>query len=370
MKKILFLLGIALTSVYAHAQNGLENIVVETYYISNANDTNANIDGGDLPIGSVTYRIYADMLQGYKFEAAYGVDAPPIGGAPSTGDHECRIATSTMIWNNIDFGTTSPTFTKAHASHNTVMLDSWLSVGAACAGNYGIQKSLDNGVSNIMNNYTPLVLQNNDPLAGIPLTTQDGIIAGTPEPLTAVGITSEIGVFDNATTGSVFSTWNGSWASLNGSYGPDTVDNKVLIAQVTTDGVLCFQLNIQIGTPTGGVENYVAQNPVGSEIMKPFLTWCSNGQAVINHNSSNAMLMIYPNPVNDFVRVKIIPAKESNTNSYTVTDVTGNVIYHKDLGMASDKYLETIDMSSFAKGLYFITLNSGGVTTARKIIKN
>ena len=76
MKKILLSLTFAAASFIASAQNGLERVVVETYYISDANDTNANIDGGTLPIGSVTYRIYADMLPGYKFQAAYGVNTP------------------------------------------------------------------------------------------------------------------------------------------------------------------------------------------------------------------------------------------------------------------------------------------------------
>lgn len=155
------------------------------------------------------------------------------------------------------------------------MLDSWLSVGAACNGYMGILKSDDNGVGNIVNNYTPQVLQNADPAAGIPLTQQDGLIAGTPEAFTELGITNELAVFDNqndGTNGPVFSTLNGSWVALNGTYGPDTIENKVLIAQITTDGTFCFQMNIQLRTPTPGiVENYVALNPTGAEILFPGL---------------------------------------------------------------------------------------------------
>jgi len=265
MKKILPLVSLVFSVFLANAQNGLECVVVERYYVSNANDTAANPDGGVLPVGSVTYRVYADMLPGYKFQAAYG-----------NASHELRIETSTLFFNNEDRGATAPTYSKVQASHNTVMLDSWLSVGAACTGQYGILKSLDDGVANVVNTYVPQVLQNNDPLAGIPLTVQDGLIAGTPEPVTAVGITAEIEVFNNqndGTNGPVFSTFNGAWSSLNGSFGPDTIDNKVLIAQITTDGNFSFQLNIQIGTPLGGVENYVALNPSGAEIQLPCLSY-------------------------------------------------------------------------------------------------
>ena len=78
MKKITTLLAIALLCIEVKAQNGLENIIVEKYYVSDANDAAANATGGVLPINSVTYRIYADMLPGYKFQATYGVNGHPL----------------------------------------------------------------------------------------------------------------------------------------------------------------------------------------------------------------------------------------------------------------------------------------------------
>lgn len=73
MKKISILL-LVLTSNWLitslQAQNGLKNIIVERYYVSDVADTALNSDGGTLPVGSVTYRIYADMLPGYKFEGS------------------------------------------------------------------------------------------------------------------------------------------------------------------------------------------------------------------------------------------------------------------------------------------------------------
>ncbi len=264
MKKIL-LLCLTFVSYFAEAQNGLECLVLEKYYVSNANDATVNSVGGVLPVGSVTYRLYADMLPGYKFQAVYGVDVAPAG--PSAGDHLLRLQTSTLFFNNEDRGDIVPSFTKARCADNTVMLDSWLSVGAACSGNYGILKSQDNGVANVVNGDG--VLQNNDPSAGIPLTQQDGLIAGTPGSVTKVGIDSIAEFFNNqnnGTNGPLFATYNGSWACLGGCSGPDTTDNKVLIAQITTDGVFSYELNIQIGAPNGAVERYVAKDPVGDEI--------------------------------------------------------------------------------------------------------
>gem|GEM_PF-456013 len=349
------------------AQNGLECVLVEKYYISDANDTIANPDGGVLPVGSVTYRIYADMLPGYRFQAVYGVNTP---GA----EHECRIETSTLFFNNEDRGAATPNFTKAQAADNTVMLDSWLSVGAACKFNYGILKSLDDGVATVSNTYLPPVLQNNHPDAGIPLTVQDGIIAGnaTPEPVTFVGITTEVLVFDNqndGTNGPLFLTDNGSWAALNGAVGPDSIDNKVLIAQITTDGIFKFELNIQIGAPLGGVENYVAKNPVGSEIMLPCLTFDSSTD-INEQNSGSASLSVYPNPVKSIFTLEILPHKSARTG-YMIFDKEGRLIMKKNLGTISVKFLEYVDLTGFANGVYLVELyNDSYATSMKKIVKN
>ena len=118
MKKIMLSLGLLVfISAFAKAQ-GLENVIVERYYVSDANDAAGS--SGALPVGSVTYRIYADMLPGYKFQAIYGIPA-----------HTLKLTTSTSFFNNEDRGATTPSYTKLQAKANTVMLDSWFSVGAA-----------------------------------------------------------------------------------------------------------------------------------------------------------------------------------------------------------------------------------------------
>ena len=348
------------TGFVSKAQNGLENVVVETYYISDANDTNANLDGGVLPDGSVTYRIYADLLPGYKFQAAYGVQG-----------HDLKIATTTLFWNNEDRGSTSPTFSKTNAARNTVMLDSWLSVGAACNGNYGIMKSMDDGLSNAVNNYSPQVLQNNDPAMGIPLTVQDGFFAGTPEAVTAVGISNEITVFDNSndgTNGPLFFTNNGSWASLNGSVGPDPVDNKVLIAQITTNGTLTFELNIQIGTSTGGVENYVASNPVGNEVSIPSLTFTSPSIGVFTPSSKNISFTAFPNPVDNSLFINTANIKSEEVR-YVIYDLTGKRIANGLFAVNAQKNIQQIEVDQLNTGLYFIELSVNGISSTQKFIK-
>ena len=250
------------------AQSGLEGVIVEKYYVSNAADAAGSI--GTLPVGSITYRVYADLLPGYKFQAMYGVST-----------HALTLNTTTSFFNNEDRGNTTPNgINTTYYKNNSVAIDSWFSVGAAANGQLGILKSEDNGVTDYINP-NPM-LQNVDPTAGIALNLQDGMVAGTPVAVTFVGFTTELDVF-NATSqvGNSFSTTNGSIAALGGSQGPIAATNKVLIGQFTTNGVFTFSLNIQVGTPTGGVQNFVASNPTGSEISIPSLTFVSHPNAPV-----------------------------------------------------------------------------------------
>jgi hypothetical protein len=353
-----------LLSAVSNAQNGLENIIVEKYYISDAADSIAadgiSANPGTLPVGSTTYRIYVDMLPGYKFQAAYGVP-----------DHEMRIETSSLFYNNEDRGATTPSYSKNNAKNNTVMLDSWLTVGAGCAGNFGVLKTADDGLATVVN--ADGVLQNNDANAGIPLTTEDGLLAGAPEPVTTVGIDVEIAMFDaqnDGTNGPLFSTWNGSLACLNGAVGLDTSTNQVLIAQMTTNGTFCFELNIQIGKPNGDVENYVARNPVGNEIVIPSLIYCSMvGIKDPQTSSSTSFLHVYPNPASDAINVQLDGIDGNDPADYKIYDMTGRIVTSGTIETITG-HSQHIDITSLEHGIYFIEVSSGTFSGTQKFSKN
>lgn len=242
------------------SQNGLEKIIVEKYYWSTEKD--AAFTGGKLPVGSVTYRVFVDLLPLYRFQAVYGIPG-----------HELRLSTTTKFYNNEDKGAAiSTVIPDRNLANNTVMLDSWLSVGASSEGTIGVLKSEDNDSFAIQN--ADGILQNENPEMGIALKKSDGMVTATPPRVTAFGIDSALLIFNNQTIASSFSTTNGSWASLRGSVGIDsTGSNRILIGQFTTDGIFSFELNIQIGTPYGSTQNYVARNPVDFEILLPDLIY-------------------------------------------------------------------------------------------------
>jgi hypothetical protein len=253
LQKSGFLLLFFVCLLNLKSQNGLENIIVEKYYVSSANDTADRRISGFLPIGSATYRIFVDMKQGYRFYSAYGKKG-----------HELKIQTTTSFFNNEDLGNNiANVIPRRNLKEGTLMLDSWLSVGLAGENSYGVLKEQDDDVETIVHDKS--FLQNANPSAGIPVKDRDGLLLSAVEPFPVFfGIDSmATSVFFRKTNGGLFSTTNGAWGCLGGSVGPDSLTtNRVLIAQLTTDGDLSFELNIQIGKPDGTLEFYVAKNPI------------------------------------------------------------------------------------------------------------
>jgi hypothetical protein len=359
MKKSLLIIASAILSISAFGQ-GLENIIVEKYYISDANDASVNDVGGVLPVGSVTYRVYVDMLPDYKMQAVFGIPG-----------HELRISTTTFFFNNEDRGAIAPTYTKNQAKNNTVMLDSWISVGAACAGNFGVLKSDDDGVANNTNNDG--VLQNNNSDAGIPLTLQDGLLLGTTQPVTTLGIDAQLAIFDNSNdiaNGSVFSTSDGAWSALNGATGPNPATNRVLIGQFTTDGVFSFELNVQLGTPSGGVERYVSSNPVDVEIEFAGLNYTSDIPNNIKYQSEAAPLFsVYPNPANEVISFET--SEMGNTlKRYSIYNMRGQLVSARTSSGFNSQNIEQFDIKELPKGVYIVELIADGKRSTQKFTKN
>ncbi|MCF8381709.1 MAG: T9SS type A sorting domain-containing protein [Bacteroidales bacterium] len=229
---------------------GLEGLIIEKYYVANANDA-ANTEGGNLANNSVTYRVFADMAPNFKFLAVYG----------TTGAHTLKLSTSTSFFNNSDRGKEmGDKISSSKVGNNTTAIDSWISVGGSSSGHIAVLKEDDTDGSIIGLNG---LLTNNDTYAGIPLTSADGFIAGTPQQTTwlASGI-QIIDVFGETAGnyGPGIEITDGSWSSLGGSVGA-TDDNYVLIGQFTTDGIFSFELNILLKDANNIAYRYVARDP-------------------------------------------------------------------------------------------------------------
>jgi hypothetical protein len=285
MKTFLITLFFACFACY-NASAQLEKVIVEKYYISDANDF-TDTSGGIVPIGSTTYRIYIDLAPGSVLKKIYG-DA----------NHPFKITSTESFFNNkIDGQTFAKDFIKNRYTENTVALDSWLTLGQTTKKqgsitNFGVLKTQDDNGSFIggINNdggsalIATGLLTNADPSCGIPLTVADGMDTLTNQPNNWI----HAGILD-------FSTGNDStifgslipqsefirsqfYLANSGVTGvvPDT--NQVLIAQLTTLGELSFELNLEVeqlinGIPT--IIKYVAKDSLlqNGEVFNPYLSY-------------------------------------------------------------------------------------------------
>lgn len=247
----------------ARSQALLENVIVETYYLSDANDA-SDTNGGGLAEGSRTYRVYIDLATGGSLRAVYG-----------SSEHPLSIASTANFFNHIDRGYSFGHMVNTNwLDEGTTAVDSWLALGAATSQRMGIAKADDDDGSLVggANNdggsaAVPGGLLVNDAVeAGIPLTTSDGLVvpdtgAVLPPNFNVQGEEALLdSVFDDSTARQSFlSTTIRFGCSSPGVVGP-TPDNRILVAQLTTTGEISFSLNIEVQNSAGEVVKFVAKD--------------------------------------------------------------------------------------------------------------
>ena len=285
---------------FASAQ--LEKVIVEKYYVSDANDA-TDIDGGGVPVGSTTYRIYLDLKPGTVLKRIYG-DA----------NHPFSVSSTEVFFNNVlDGQTFAKDFIRGRYLENTVALDTWLTLGQTARQGtkyfYGILKDQDTDGSFIggANNdggsalvATGLMI-NEDPTCGIPLTVADGMdtLNSAPNNWFNSGVLDFVSGADTTMFGSLVpqNSFESTIFELSCSGVQGTVadSNQVIIAQLTTLGELTFRMNITVEALVNGIPtlmNYVGTDTLlqEGEIFNPYLSYpyscgCNNPDYV-EYNSA------------------------------------------------------------------------------------
>ncbi|MEO6305208.1 MAG: T9SS type A sorting domain-containing protein [Bacteroidia bacterium] len=87
----------------------------------------------------------------------------------------------------------------------------------------------------------------------------------------------------------------------------------------------------------------------------------------IKENSLLSAIKVYPNPANSTLNFEIASQREDLKNlEFTITNVLGSVVYNGKM----DGKKATIDVSTFAKGVYSLNVNSQAGKVAYKVIVN
>lgn len=270
------ILGFACFCFQGVSQNAIQDLIVEIYYISDANDS-TDTDGGTLPEGSVTYRVFLDLAPGVTITEIFGDE-----------NHPLIISSTENFWNNTDRGEFfGYDIGDNRLDENTVALDSWITLGAATDEHYGVPKENDTDGSIVggENNdggseeIEGGLLTNQNAEMGLPLTEADGLIPwpadlGLPD-INPFGVSALEDILSDETVGNSFvSEGLATLQYAEGVSGPDE-ENIVLIAQLTTLGEITFKLNVVLEVPGTGVVRYVASggNLQPDEVVSPYLSF-------------------------------------------------------------------------------------------------
>lgn len=416
--------------VGAYAQ--IENVIVETYYVSNAADA-AVTDGGSVPEGSITYRVFIDLAPGSKLLGLYANEFQRL-----------YIASDSVVYNNtLDGVSVAKDLNRFRFGENTVALDSWLTLGQmSFSGSKtygGVLKINDTDGSQVGGNKNDYgILSNADERAGIAVTEADGMMymSNLPDDSWIIHGFKDIEsgkdstIFGSLKKGNVFES-NDFILRCTGVQGLDSL-NHVLVAQITTKGEIKFELNAEVVTADGTIIQYVAvdNGQLGTDIkLSPYLTFpqecgctdrnylefdekyaCSeptacktllvlgcmdsfacNFDTAVNVHVQNMccypgfcfdkdiqlvcpqfnaepLVYMYPNPAKSNLTLKVLSPQESQM-SYKILDEMGAVQLQKD-GIALGKfYTNSLQIGQLKTGVYHCIITIGNHTEFRTIIK-
>ena len=228
-------------------------VSVETYYTDDG-----TVAG--YPSGHATYRIYAQLSHATdRLTAVYGDRNAPLLLNVSGGG----------IWNHAVAGPTAfQNDCSLHGAEPAMAYDSYLAIGYACNGGSAAE-----------------VFALDDP--------------NIPTWVDASFNTSPFGVDDVAVTSQVGALWYSLQSSPNTQAGED---QRVLVAQITTDGVLCGTLNFQVfpeyagpGSPYIQQTGFVFRSLGGAititpEVVPPTCHGDTDGSIVVTAAGGTGML--------------------------------------------------------------------------------
>ncbi|MBN2610817.1 MAG: T9SS type A sorting domain-containing protein [Bacteroidales bacterium] len=376
----------------------LDSIIIETYYISDANDA-TDQDGGNLPQGSITYRVYADMKPGYILQAVFALEG-----------HELLIGNPGGFFNNADRGATfGDEIRTTSLDENTLALDSWLTIGAASDQHQGVLKSddWDGSIVGGTNNdggsegIEGGLLVNNDPLAGIPITQADGMVPGTSLALQNIGADFDVPFGSENFTGS-FLTSTGIYNVNGGVIGP-TNENRVLIGQFTVIGgdTLKLKLNLQLKLtdsvqrfcchdtslqfydrkcPKNGIRYFhTTELPsIQSESAYFFslpelliLSFAPSRLSSVQRNKfvNNGLCKVFPNPAKDIIMIDLTKEPLASC-SYVIYDILGKPIISNEFKNSEWDAVIPVNIARLKGGIYSVKVALDDEFTVVRFIKN
>jgi hypothetical protein len=246
----------------------LENVLVETYYITDEND--AAISGSDgITAGMTTYRVFVEVCDECRLISLFSNEIHPIEILSTEPFYNSQLGTFFGHNNNSQL---FPLF-------DSPALDSYLTLGAASNSHWGLPKNEDTNGSIWEGRESPDGLTNNVSEIGTPLPDADGLLTSSGQSTIPQGWnpptnTANIAaVFGSATSANEYISTSDEIRSNSGVVS-QTVSDLILIGQFTTSGEFSFKLNLSVLNESGEEVRFVPDNASGEdEFVSPFLTF-------------------------------------------------------------------------------------------------
>ncbi|MEI7896134.1 MAG: T9SS type A sorting domain-containing protein [bacterium] len=158
----------------------------------------------------------------------------------------------------------------------------------------------------------------------------------------------------------------------NYTYGVPVITGAVLYAWTLPAGVSIAsgqgtnQVTLTMGaTAVSGTISVKGENTCGqgTESLKPLVV---KNCAGIGQNNLDAAIKVFPNPVSGELTISI--SGKENQLDLMITDMNGKVVYNERLTGITSDYRKKLDMTGFAKGVYFLKLSANNKVYSEKVI--
>ena len=87
----------------------------------------------------------------------------------------------------------------------------------------------------------------------------------------------------------------------------------------------------------------------------------------IDEMASKSELLVYPNPSNGQFTIEFssIPQEQAELK---IINLLGEEIYSESISIINNSHRQKLDVSKYAKSIYFLRLNTSGIILSQKII--
>ncbi len=167
------------------------------------------------------------------------------------------------------------------------------------------------------------------------------------EPAYATGVTLTFTDFDTEDTEDYLQVYDASNNQLQGEFSGNTLPDAVHVE--SGELFLIWKTSGAITAP--GWEAF----------------WEADNVGVEEQSNSFTNLMVYPNPANDVLKVSFT-TDENQSFDVSLITVTGIQVYTESTNEFSGNYVNSIDLSEFSEGVYFLNITSESGTVVRKVV--